>query len=98
MVQITYVQVKACHQDTHTGTAYLFYYTEQTPLGKITMKTTMTAGRSSENGGRLAGGNFAGGLVGMANLCKPITAYDFQVRYNNKYFYTSCICIFLYLT
>ena len=42
------------------------------------MKTTMTAGRSSENGGR-----FAGGHDGMANLCTPITAYDFHVRYNN---------------
>ena len=48
------------------------------------MKTTMTAGRSSENGGRFAGGQFAGGHDGMANLCKPITAYDFQVRYNNS--------------
>ena len=46
------------------------------------MKTTMTAGRSSENGGRFAGGHFAGGHDGMANLCKPITAYDFHVRYN----------------
>ena len=43
------------------------------------MKTTMTAGRSSEN----AGGHFAGGHDGMANLCKQITAYDFHVRYNN---------------
>ena len=42
------------------------------------MKTTMTAGRSSENSG-----HFAGGHDGMANLCKPITAYDFHVRYNN---------------
>ena len=41
------------------------------------MKTTMTAGRCSENGG-----HFAGGHDGMANLCKPITAYDFHVRYN----------------
>ena len=47
------------------------------------MKTTMTAGRSSENVGRFAGGHFAGGHDGMANLCKPITAYDFHVRYNN---------------
>ena len=47
------------------------------------MKTTMTAGRSSENGGRFVGGHFAGGHDGMANLCKPITAYDFHVRYNN---------------
>ena len=46
-------------------------------LGKISKKTTMTAGRSSENGG-----HFAGGHDGMANLCKPITAYDFHVRYN----------------
>ena len=30
-------------------------------FGKISMKTTMTAGRSSENGGRFAGGHFAGG-------------------------------------
>ena len=51
-------------------------------FGKISMKTTMTAGRSSENGGRFAGGHFAGGHDGMANLCKPITAYDFHVRYN----------------
>ena len=43
-------------------------------FGKISMKTTMTAGRSSENGGC-----FAGGHDGMANLCKPITAYDFHV-------------------
>ena len=48
------------------------------------MKTTMTAGRSSENGGRFAGGHFAGGHDGMANLCKPITAYDFHVRYNKS--------------
>ena len=52
-------------------------------FGKISMKTTMTAGRSSVNGGRFAGGHFAGGHDGMANLCKPITAYDFHVRYNN---------------
>ena len=52
-------------------------------FGKISMKTTMTDGRSSENGGRFAGGHFAGGHDGMANLCKPITAYDFHVRYNN---------------
>ena len=43
-------------------------------FGKISMKTTMTASRSSENGGRFAGGHFAGGHDGMANLCKPITA------------------------
>ena len=61
------------HQDTHTGMAYLFYYTEQTPR-----KISMVVGRSSENGGR-----FAGGHDGMANLCKPIKAYDFHVRYNN---------------
>ena len=54
-------------------------------FGKISMKTTMTAGRSSENGRRFAGGHFAGGHDGMANLCKPITAYDFHVRYNNIY-------------
>ena len=46
------------------------------------MKTTMTAGRSSENGGCFAGGHFAGGHDGMGNLCKPITVYDFHVRYN----------------
>ena len=47
------------------------------------MKTTMAAGRSSENGGRFAGGHFADGHIdGMANLCKPITANDFHVRYN----------------
>ena len=46
------------------------------------MKTTMTTGRSSENGGRFAGGHFAGGHEGMANLCKPITAYDFHVWIN----------------
>ena len=51
-------------------------------FGKISTKTTMTAGRSSENGGRFAGGHFVGGHDGMANLCKPITAYDFHVRYN----------------
>ena len=50
------------------------------------MKTTMTAGRSSENGGRFDGGHFAGGHDGMANLCKPITAYDFHVRYNKNPF------------
>ena len=38
---------------------------------KISMKT-MTAGRSSENGGRFAGGHFASGHDEMANLCKPI--------------------------
>ena len=51
-------------------------------FGKISMKTTMTAGRSSENGGCFAGGHFAGGHDGMANLCKLITADDFHVRYN----------------
>ena len=56
------------HQDTHTGMAYLFYYTEQTPIGKISMKTLMTAGRSSENSGCFADGHFAGGHDGMANL------------------------------
>ena len=64
------------HQDTHTGMAYLFYYTEQTQFGEISMKTTMTAGRSSENGGCFAGGHFTGGHDGMANLCKPFTAYE----------------------
>ena len=53
------------------------------------MKTAMTAGSSSENGGRFAGGHFAGGHDGMANLCKPIAAYNFHVRYNNTYYYTS---------
>ena len=53
-------------------------------FGKISMKTTMTAGSSSENGGRFAGGHCAGGHDGMANLCKPITAYDFYVRYNKN--------------
>ena len=52
------------------------------------MKTIITAGRSSENGGRFAGGHFAGGHGGMANLCKPITAYDFHVRYNNGKYVT----------
>ena len=47
-------------------------------FGKISMKTTMTVGRSSEKGG----GHFASGHDGMANLFKPITAYDFHVRYN----------------
>ena len=47
------------------------------------MKTTITGGRSSENGGRFAGGHFAGGHDGMANLCKPTTAYDFHVRYKD---------------
>ena len=45
-------------------------------------KISMTASRSSENGGRFAGGNFIDGQDGMANLCKPIKAYDFHVRYN----------------
>ena len=57
-------------------------------FGKIPMTTTMTAGRSSENGGRFAGGHFAGGHDGMANLCKPITAYDFHVRYNKTVYQT----------
>ena len=52
-------------------------------FGKISMKPTMNAGRSSENDGRLAGGH-----DGMANLCKPITAYDFHVRYNKKHLST----------
>ena len=51
-------------------------------FGNKPIKTTMTAGRSSENGGRFAGWHFAGEHDGMANLCKPITAYDFHVRYN----------------
>ena len=34
------------------------------------MKTTMTAGRSSENGGRFAGGHFAGGhYTNMPRQC-----------------------------
>ena len=49
-------------------------------FGQISMKTTMTAGRSGS--GRFAGGHFAGGHDAMANLCKPITAYDFHMRYN----------------
>ena len=48
------------------------------------MKTTMTAGRSSENGVCFSGGHFAGGHDGMANLCNPITSYDFHVRYNKR--------------
>ena len=32
-----------------------------------------------------AGGHFTGGHDGMANLCKPITAYDFHVRYDKIY-------------
>ena len=52
-------------------------------FGKISMKTTITAGRSSENGGCFAGVHFAGGHDGIANLCKPITAYNFHMRYNN---------------
>ena len=44
----------------------------------------MTAGRSNENGGRFAGGHFAGGHDEMANLCKPIMAYDFHVKYNKR--------------
>ena len=47
------------------------------------MKTTMTAGRCSENGGSFASGHLADGHDGMANFCKPITAFDFRVRYNN---------------
>ena len=38
-------------------------------FGKVSMKTTMTASRSSENGGSFAGGHFAGGHDGMANHC-----------------------------
>ena len=60
-----------------------FIIPNKSQFGKISMKSTMTAGRSSENGGRFAGGHFAGGHDGMANLCKPITAYDFHMRYNN---------------
>ena len=64
-----------------------FIIPNKSQFGKISMKTTMTAGRSSENGGRFAGGHFVGGHDGMANLCKPITAYDFHVRYNK----TECL-------
>ena len=53
------------------------------------MKTTITSGRSSENGGRFAGGHFPGGHDGMANLSKPIRAYDFHVRYNKMLFSSS---------
>ena len=60
-------------------------------FGKISIKTTMTAGRSSENSGCFAGGHFAGGHDGMANLCKPITAYDFHVRYNNTECHRICV-------
>ena len=56
------------------------------------MKTTMTVGRSSENGVRFAGGHFAGGHDGKANLCKPITAYHFHVRYNNIYYTLNLFC------
>ena len=35
------------------------------------------------------------GHDGMANLCKPITAYDVQVRYN-KYIYIYT-CIYMYI-
>ena len=61
-----------------------FIIPDKPKFGKISMKTTITAGRSSENCGRFAGGHFAGGYDGMANLCKPITAYNFHVRYINK--------------
>ena len=60
-------------------------------FGKISMKTT--AGRSSEKGGRFAGGHFAGGHDGMANLCKPITAYDFHVRYNKNEYVPSTLLV-----
>ena len=68
-----------------------FIITNKPQFGKISMKTTMTAGRSSYNGGRFAGGHFAGGHDGMANHCKPITAYDFHVRYNNAIYMFVCI-------
>ena len=64
------------------GMHICFIIPNKPQFGKISMETTMTAGRSSENGGRFAGGHFAGGHDGMANLCKPIRAYDFHVRYN----------------
>ena len=51
-----------------------FIIQDKPEFGKISMKTTITAGRSSQNCGRFAGGHFAGGHDGMANLCKPITA------------------------
>ena len=60
-------------------------------FGKISIKTTLTACISSENGGRFDGGHFAGGHDRMANLCKPITAYDFHVRYY-KYTYYMHVC------
>ena len=63
---------------------YLFIIPNKPQFGKISMKTTMTTGRSSENGGR-----FDGGHDGMANLCKPITAHDFHVRYNKHKLLTS---------
>ena len=45
--RMVFSQGETFHQDTHNGMAYLFYYTKQTPMGKISMKTTMTAGRSA---------------------------------------------------
>ena len=59
-------------------------------FGKMSMKTAMTAGRSSENGGR-----FAGGHDGMANLCKPITAYNFHVRYNKTVYLSEQSLLFV---
>ena len=62
---------------------YIYFIIPNKPqFGKISMKTTMTTGRSSENCGRFAGGHFAGGHDGMANLCKPITA---SIRYNDMH-------------
>ena len=70
-----------------------FIIPNEPQFGKISMKTTMTACRSSENSGRFADGHFAGGHDGMANLCKPITAYDFHVRYNKiKWHPAGCGC------
>ena len=69
---------------------HTFIIPNKPQFGKISMKTTMTAGRSSENGGRFAGGHFAGEHDGMANLCKPITAYDFHVEYNKVEWRRAC--------
>ena len=67
----------------HWHRILVLLYRTNPHFGKTSMKTTMTACRSSENGGHFAGGHFAGGHDGITNLCEPITAYDFQVRYNN---------------
>ena len=49
------------------------------------MTHTFPLGVTSENGGHFAGGYSAGGHGEMAKLCKPITAYDFHVRYNKTH-------------